>query len=244
MLLALDFDGTLAPIVPVPEDAASLPAAAAALRQLVDRRDTDIAIVSGRALEDVRERVGLPGLFYAGNHGMEIEGPGVERRHAEAERARPSLAACVRRLEPLAAAYAGVTVEDKGLTLSVHYRRVEDADAAQHVRQAVYEACGYDPALRLTEGKKIVEVRPAVEWDKGRAVQFLLESLEGSTGGAMPALFVGDDRTDEDAFRVLRGRGDGVVVHDPPPPDSAATAYLRSPEEVADLLAALAQPDA
>lgn len=239
LFVGLDFDGTLSPIVQRPEDARLLPAAVVALRRLEARPDTHVAIVSGRGLSDVRDRVGLDGLYYAGNHGLEIEGPGVRRMHPEAEAAAPLLRSCARSLASALDGEPGVQLEDKGLTLSVHYRRARRAGAADRVLEAVSEACG--GSLRTTVGKMVVEIRPAVAWDKGRAVVFLLEVVEGAHAGTVPALFVGDDRTDEDAFRVLVGRGAGVLVTEEPPGSTSALGYLRAPEEVVDLLEGLAR---
>ena len=102
---------------------------------------------------------------------------------------------------------------------------------------------GEHDTLRVTEGKELLEVRPAVDWHKGRAVEFLLDQIDPPQGS--PVLYIGDDRTDEDAFRALRARsgihGEGVAVGDPPPSDTAATAYVRTPGEVAKLLEALAE---
>src|SRR5690606_36240593 len=126
MLLALDFDGTLAPIVPQPDQATLLPGARRAIQRLLDRADTRIAIVSGRALADARERVGLQGVYYAGNHGLEIEGPDVERIHPEALAATHAVAECRAALEREFAAEPEVLVEDKHLSLSVHFRLMAD----------------------------------------------------------------------------------------------------------------------
>jgi trehalose-phosphatase len=240
MLLALDFDGTLAPIVPHPEDAAILAAARNAIGALAARGDTRVAIVSGRALADVRARVGIPSIYYAGNHGLEIEGPGLRRVLEEAERARPALAECARRVAALEREYAGVFLEDKRLSLSLHYRNLPDPSDETGVVRRVHELCAGIEGVRLTDGKKIVEVRPDVDWDKGRATVFLLDSLLRDAPAA-PVTFIGDDRTDEDAFRALGDRGEGVLVADPPPAETAAVAYLRSPLEVADLLNDLAR---
>jgi trehalose-phosphatase len=244
LFLALDFDGTLAPIVPSPA-AAALPAAArAALLRLAQRPDTDLAIVSGRALEDLRPRVGIPDLYYAGNHGLEIEGPGVQEVHQEATSARPDIVACAAVLRERLAGLEGAVLEDKGLTLSVHYRQAPDRATVERVRAVALESCAAAPGLRATEGKMVVEIRPAVDWDKGRAVRFLLEILGAAAPAAGPALFIGDDRTDEDAFRALDQRGDGVIVAPTPPALTAATAYLRSPAEVVCFLESLSLPAA
>ncbi len=237
MLVALDFDGTLSPIVARPEDAALLPAAAAALRRLAARSDTVVAIVSGRGLDDVRERVGLAGIYYAGNHGFEIEGPAVDRVHPAAAEARPALEAAAAALARSLADEPGTEVEDKGWTLSIHYRRAQREGAEARVRAAVSGAAART-GLRVTEGKKVFEVRPDVDWDKGAATRFLLDTV--APDGALPAIFVGDDRTDEDAFVVVRDLGGGIVVAHEPPPETAASSWLAGPPEVAELIRELA----
>jgi trehalose-phosphatase len=238
MLVALDFDGTLSPIVEQPESAALLEGMARPLRELVDRDDTIAAIVSGRGLADVRGRIGLDAFYYAGNHGFEIEGPGVDRVHEAAEAARPALESCARALVEALADEPGTQVEDKKWTLSIHYRRAERDGAESRVRAAIDAHCR-GPGLRVTEGKKIFEVRPDVAWDKGRATRFLLDVL--ADGADLPAIFIGDDRTDEDAFDVVRDLGGGIIVADPPPADTHAVAWLRDPHEVLILIRALAE---
>jgi trehalose-phosphatase len=243
MLVALDFDGTLSPIVARPEDATLLEEAGAPLRRLVSRSDTVVAIVSGRGLADVRDRVDLDGVFYAGNHGFEIEGPGVDRVHPAAAEARPKLERCIEGLESALSDEPGTQIEDKQWTLSLHYRRAERPGAEARVRAAIDVHCRR-PGLRVSEGKKVFEVRPDVDWHKGRATEFLLDVVERETGTAgLPAIFVGDDRTDEDAFAVVRERGGGIVVGDPPPADSRAVGWLRDPTEVASLIQELADAD-
>lgn len=240
LLVALDFDGTLAPIVPSPDEAALPEAARAALVSLARRADTDLAVISGRGLEDLRRRVGIPEIYYAGNHGLEIEGPGVQEVHRRAAEARPRIAACDARLRTLLRGEVGVLIEDKGLTLSIHYRQAQDPGAVDRVRDAIRGCAELLDGLRLTEGKKVFELRPDVDWDKGRATNFLLQILDAAAALAIPSIFIGDDRTDEDAFRAIRDRGDGIVVADDPDHDTAARAYLRSPAEVAALLESLA----
>jgi trehalose 6-phosphate phosphatase len=240
LLVALDFDGTLAPIAPHP-DAVRLPrAVAAALRALAARADTRVAVVSGRGLDDVRRHTAIEGLYYAGNHGMEIDGPDVREHHTEAADLRPALDGCLDEIRRQVGAVPGVVIEDKGLTLSVHYRLVPTEAEAAAVRTAVIAACGGAVSLRVTEGKRVVEVRPDVDWHKGRAILLLLDALTARAGAA-DALFIGDDVTDEDGFRALRSRGGaGIVVGDPPPAGTAATHFLRTTVEVADFLEALA----
>jgi trehalose 6-phosphate phosphatase len=236
LLVGLDFDGTLAPIVPVPDDAAMPETTRAVLHALTLRADTCVALVSGRGLADLSSRVRLDNVYLAGNHGLEIVGPDVHRMHPDAQAARPRLeeiAAVLRReLPPL----PGVIVEDKGLTLSVHYRMVEDDADAEDIRLRVKEHAGRYDDVVLTEGKKVVEIRPAVEWNKGLAFSFLRDTIEAARGRRGPAVFIGDDRTDEDVFRILGSTDCSIIVGDPPPQPTIAHALLPSPEAVAVFL--------
>jgi trehalose 6-phosphate phosphatase len=239
LVLLLDFDGTLAPIVDRPERAAIPPATRAALDRLRALPGVEVAVVSGRGMADVRERSALGDIAYAGNHGMEIHGAGIERVHPAAAAARPSLARAAAGLERALAGIDGAFLEDKGLTLSVHFRLAPAREG--EVREAVHRSAAAEPDLHVTEGKMVLEVRPRVEWDKGRAVAFLLEQMRPPAGA--PVLYLGDDRTDEDAFRALAAAwptGEGVWVTEAPAEGSAATCWLRSPAEVATLFEALA----
>lgn len=234
LVLLLDFDGTLSPIVENPEDAAITPDAQLAVTRLMNAGAT-IAIVSGRGLADARERLGLPSLAYAGNHGMEIEMPGLRQVHPEAAAARPSLDSVIERLGKELGGIPGTIIEDKGLTLSVHYRQVART-MVERVRAAVHEAGGAHSELKVTEGKEVLEVRPDVDWHKGRAVEFLLEKMRPPKGA--PILYIGDDRTDEDAFSALRevDGGEGVLVAEGGAGDTAASSFVKTTEEVAKLL--------
>jgi len=242
MVLLLDFDGTLAPIVERPETARIPQETRDALERLSEAQGTAIAVVSGRSLLDARHRVGLPALAYAGNHGMEIYGAGIHRVHEGAAEARPSLDLAAARLTAELRDVPGAIVENKRLTLSVHYRMVERA-RVKEVRRRVLAAVQERADLRTAEGEEVLEVRPRVDWHKGRAVEFLLEVLQ--VGEDALVLYLGDDATDEDAFRALRGWGageaEGIVVADPPPPGTAAHCYLRDPDEVGDLIGELAR---
>jgi trehalose 6-phosphate phosphatase len=235
LLVGLDFDGTLAPIVPVPDDAQMPETTRAVLAALARRGDTPVAIVSGRSLADLRARVPVADIYFAGNHGLEIEGPDVQRVHPDAAAARPLLERMAAELRRDLPALPGVIVEDKGLTLSVHYRMVHDEADGELIREQVRRHAQRQSGVTLTEGKKVVEIRPAVDWDKGRAFEFLRSSLEALHGRA-PALFIGDDRTDEDVFRVLGQTDCSVIVGDPPQHASSAQAMLPSTDVVAEFL--------
>ncbi|MBA2669319.1 MAG: trehalose-phosphatase [Gemmatimonadetes bacterium] len=240
LVLLLDFDGTLAPIVDRPDDA-ELPARTrTVLQRLLSRPGIRAAVVSGRGLEDARSRAGLPGIAYAGNHGMEIRGPDIQEVHAKAAAARPMLQQVLDTVEPRLAAIPGAIAEDKGLTLSIHYRMV-GRDRVAEVQTITREATAAHDGLRITEGKEVLEVRPRVDWHKGRAVEFLLKRFAPPPG--VPVLYFGDDTTDEDAFRVLLDRegGEGIRVADGETGTTAARSFVRDPGDVAQVLEALVE---
>ena len=240
MLLAFDFDGTLADIVPRPADAALHPSAADALRRLAARADTAVAIISGRALEDVRARVGIGGIYYSGNHGLEIEGPDLQRTADEAEALIPIVSEAAGRLRALESEVPGVEVEAKTLSLSVHYRRAATPEVGAVVRRAVEDVARGHDGLRIGEGKMVCELRPAIDWDKGKAALWLYESLRPRIGSEAPVVFIGDDVTDEDAFVAIRDIGLGILVASTLPARTAATVHLRSVAEVVEFAIGLA----
>jgi trehalose-phosphatase len=233
LALFLDYDGTLTPIVERPEDAVL----AAAMREVLQRvaKRYPVAIVSGRDLEDVRQRVGLDGVHYAGCHGFEIAGPRGNRVHGAAAAAAPQLAAAADQVAHEVKELPGVQLERKRFTLAVHYRRVREADV-KAVCEAVARAQARHPALRVISGKKVLELQPDVDWDKGRAVLWLIETL--GLEDALP-VYIGDDATDEDAFRALAHRGVGIAVQEVPRV-TAARYVLPDPDAVRELLSALA----
>jgi trehalose 6-phosphate phosphatase len=239
MLLGLDFDGTLAPIVPDPDDAALPDHVRPLLEALVARSDTRVALVSGRGVKDLRRRVDVDAAWYAGNHGLEIEGPGVRRVHDEAQEASQRLPGVVDLLRQQFAGSSDVIIEDKSLTVSIHYRIVTDERRAAEVRRIAHDCCRGVPGMRATDGRKVVEIGPDVAWHKGSALGFLRDRIVAPESGA-PVLFLGDDRTDEDAFHELGDDGWSIVVGDSPRADTAARASLASTAEVADFLRGLA----
>jgi len=235
--LFLDYDGTLSPLVARPELAVLPDAAREVLGRLAAR--FPVVIVSGRGREDVAARVGLPELVYAGSHGFDIAGPGagpgqlrlevgdevpaaIERAAGRLER---ELSGMIRR--------GGVIVEPKRFSLSVHFRLADAADVPA-IERVVDAALAAEPALRKGHGKKLFELRPDLDWDKGRALLWLLEELGLDAPDVLP-FYLGDDLTDEDAFRAVRGRGIGILVgemEEGPPRETAATYRLRDPAEV------------
>ena len=225
ILLFLDFDGTLAPIVSTPEVARASVEMLDLLSALAARKDFLISIVSGRMVDDVREKVNLPDIVYSGDHGLEIDGPGIRFRAPGAEAAEPALRDLLRTLAPRLQQMPGVWVENKGLTATVHYRLRPEAREA--VRAAVRAAAG---DFLVRDGKMAVEILPRVSWDKGRAVKAIRETL-GLPGDL--AIAIGDDATDEDMFAALP---DGLTVRVGSGIATRAGYAVASPDEVQEFL--------
>jgi trehalose 6-phosphate synthase/phosphatase len=205
LALLLDFDGTLARLVDDPARAEIPAAARTALARIARADRTLVAVISGRGLGDIRARVGLHGLVYAGNHGLEMSGPGWTWTHTGAAGAREALAAALAALRARLRRVPGMLIEDKGLSASVHYRRTP-APRVEEVRVAVLEEVTRVAGSGLTvrRGKQVLEIRPAVDWDKGAAARWLLARTFGdSWPSTTAAIYIGDDRTDEDAFMAL-----------------------------------------
>lgn len=202
LLILLDLDGTLAPIAPRPDDAEVPPDTRRLLEQLVASPDQHIAIVTGRSARDARRVLPIDGLWMIGNHGLEVVAPDGELTvDPQVAPFRPVLSRVARALESSLADIPGAMVEDKVWSLSVHYRLV-DPSAVPRIQREV-ETLALENALRMTEGKRIFEVRAPIRVDKGTAVSKLAQQV-GALGDHASLLFAGDDVTDEDAFRVLR----------------------------------------
>ena len=210
--LFLDFDGTLAPIVDDPGQAVMPEESREHLRALIRKPRFRVTVISGRSLADVERRVGLDQLIYAGNHGLEIRGPEVDFVEPDALSLVPRLQALARDLSVPLGHAPGSRVENKGLSLSVHYRKTREADRGK-VRRIVAE--GVAPVQDLFyvgEGLEVLEIRPRVEWTKGSAVRWILSSFMGTGGGAsretgtLP-IARSDDVTDPGTFTARWRKG-------------------------------------
>jgi alpha,alpha-trehalase len=235
--LFLDYDGTLTPIVRRPEEAL-LPSAMRDLLHDLSQRCTT-SIVSGRDRVDVEHLVGLKGLFYAGSHGFDIHGPGgLALQHPEATEALPELAAAEREITEGIRGIAGAHVERKRFGVALHYREVADEEIPR-VEDCLLGVHSQHPTLRKMSGKKVFELQPDVEWNKGKAVRWLLDALALDPARTL-SIYIGDDVTDEDAFHELQllGASLGLRVGDPVA-DSYASHFLRDCREVQQFLVAL-----
>ncbi|CAN7066239.1 hypothetical protein IGI04_039850 [Brassica rapa subsp. trilocularis] len=256
--LFLDYDGTLSPIVEEPDAAYMSSDMRTAVQNVAKYFPT--AIISGRSRDKVYEFVGLSELYYAGSHGMDIMSPaGESLNHKHLSRTvsineqgkdvnlfqtasefLPMIDKVFCSLVESTKDIKGVKVEDNRFCISVHYRNVEEKNWTL-VAQCVDDVIRTYPKLRLTYGRKVLEICPVIDWDKGKAVTFLLESLGLNNCEDVLPIYVGDDRTDEDAFKVLRdgpNHGYGVLVSAMPKVSNAFYS-LRDPSEVMEFLKAL-----
>lgn len=239
VLLISDYDGTLTPIVDKPELAILSPEIRKLLRRLAKNRRYTVGIVSGRALPDLKGKIGLDGIIYAGNHGLEIEGFGSSFLEPIAEEMRPFLSMLNQALSATLRGIKGVFVENKGLSLSVHYRMVKGTEEKRvtDAFERITDPLHVMGKIRITRGKKVYEIRPPVDWDKGKAIAWLIARLKDSSrkGGVLP-VYLGDDLTDEDGFKLInKNNGISIFVGGESFP-SVARYFLKSPEEVAQFM--------
>ncbi len=231
----LDYDGTLTPIVSQPENAWLSDSMRQALRELAAR--APVAILSGRDLDDVRRRVDIDSIVYGGSHGFDIAGPGGLRRQMATE-FLPNLDMAEKELHEAFDGIPGARVERKLFSIASHYRNAKENDVPA-LERAVRAVTARHSELRRIDGKKVYELLPAIDWNKGKAVAWLLETLglESRSGGIRP-IYIGDDRTDEDAFRALQHRGVGILVTEQSQPTTARYS-LKNPAQVEGFLRAL-----
>ncbi|XP_057421138.1 probable trehalose-phosphate phosphatase J [Lotus japonicus] len=250
IVMFLDYDGTLSPIVQDPDRAFMSDSMRKTVRKLA--RCFPTAIVSGRCKDKVYNFVRLAELYYAGSHGMDISGPTRDSKNHKDKKAEavlfqpasdflPMMNVVYHRLVENTKSIPGSKVEDNKFCLSVHFRCVDEkkwSELAHQVRSVLKEY----PELRLSQGRKVLEIRPSIKWDKGKALEFLLESLGFANCNDVFPVYIGDDKTDEDAFKKLRDRGQGFgILVSKFPKDTAASYSLQEPNEVMDFLQRLVE---
>src|SRR5882724_4892330 len=237
LAIFLDYDGTLTPIVSRPEDAWLSESMRQTLQSLAAR--VPVAILSGRDLDDVRGRVLVDGIVYAGSHGFDIAGAGGLRRELGAAYLSV-LDTAETELREALDEIPDAQLERKHFSVAAHYRNVNENDAFR-VALAVDAVAARHRELRKMDGKKVYELLPDIDWNKGKAVLWLLENL-GLERAKVRPIYIGDDRTDEDAFHALEKSGVGILVSEQPRP-TAASYSLKDPAEVErflrELIAAL-----
>ncbi|KAL1290040.1 hypothetical protein HN51_058408 [Arachis hypogaea] len=250
IVMFLDYDGTLSPIVEDPDRAFMSNSMRKTVRKLA--RYFPTAIVTGRCKDKVYNFVRLAELYYAGSHGMDIKGPTRTSKYNRDSNAEgvlfqpaseflPMIDEVYQQLMDKTKSTPGAKVENNKFCVSVHFRCVDEKKWTELLHQVQSVLKEY-PKLRLTQGRKVVEIRPTIKWDKGKALEFLLESLGFANCNDVFPIYIGDDRTDEDAFKKLRDRGQGLgVLVSKFPKDTSASYSLQEPNEVMEFLQRLVE---
>lgn len=239
IILLTDFDGTLTPIREHPDLAVLSEEARNVLLKFSRNRTFFLGIITGRSLRQIKKLVNIPGVLYAANHGIELEGPGIRFSSSEAKKARCNLWHMYMRLFKSLRHIEGVYLEDKGYTISLHYRLVKKASDVEFITKtldSIIKPYLERKMLFLTTGKMVYEIRPPVKWNKATTIQWLLTNyfpLEFS-GDAL-LVYLGDDQADIEVFTALDGKRLTIYVGTPSD-TSAADYYVNSPDEVKTFL--------
>jgi len=242
ILLLSDYDGTLTPIVGRPDEAILPPEVRGELRALAQKPAFSVGIISGRSLSEVKALVGIEGIYYAGNHGLEIEGPGFKFINPAAKATQTEIKDLARQFSAKLSDIEGVIVENKGLSLSIHYRLVKKSEenTVAEIFHQIASPLLSKGKIRVTSGKKVWEVRPPIDWHKGKAVETIMKEIKAFLKcEQLPIIYLGDDTTDEDVFRIIhRPEGWSIFVGEENP-SSKADYFLNSTLEVEAFLSRL-----
>ena len=235
--LFIDYDGTLTPIVKYPDKAVIPEDMRNILRDLSTKRGYSIGIISGRALKDIKRMVGLERIIYVGNHGLEIEGSKIKFESQISSQLFSIIRNLKEELTNKLSKIKGIFVEDKDVTLSVHYRLATRSSylLAKKIIEEVIQPFLVRNKIKVSYGKKVIEIKPPVQWNKGRVVAWLLARQTFILGDhpIMP-IYLGDDVTDEDAFGMLKNKG--LTIYVGKPKKSQAKYYLKDTREVFEFL--------
>jgi trehalose-phosphatase len=217
VLLLLDFDGTLAEFHVDPSAVRLSDSRRALLQSIAARPGFTLAIVTGRRIADVRERSGAgPTVFYAGLHGLEIDGPGLRFTHQAVSLAAPTIGVFQQELREAVCGLPGVFIEDKGFSAVLHVRGASKSDrwhatARFHALAEPYVRAG---VLRLLRGDEIIEALPNIDWTKGDAVRCIVRHVDAQMHQPVWPIYIGDDATDEDGFEAIGDGGLTISVSD------------------------------
>lgn len=231
--LFLDFDGTLVPIKKFPEECYLSSDIEKLLKSILDSKKSVVTVLSGRSLSDLKKRLSLRGIFYAGNHGLEISGPGIRFTHKDACLAKPALDNTFSNLQKEIGGREGVLIENKSFSIALHYRNAPK-ETIPLIRKLFYRVIVKEPAytqsFTVMKGKKVLELLPRVSWNKGAAALHIMKKLDEKY---LPVC-VGDDTTDETLFEAFRETG--ITIRVGPSRKTAAGFYLKNQREISLLL--------
>ncbi|QCE02579.1 trehalose-phosphatase [Vigna unguiculata] len=260
IVVFLDYDGTLSPIVDDPDKAYMSDVMRAAVREIAYCFPT--AIVSGRCKDKVYEFVKLRNVYYAGSHGMDISTPsgsskcedqkhqikGVDEKGNHvvhfhpAKEFLPTIQEIIKVLKENIRRIKGSMIEDNMFCVTIHYRCVKNEEDISVLREMVESTMKSYPSFHISSGRKVMEIRPNVNWDKGCALMYLLDTLGFDNFNNVLPIYLGDDRTDEDAFKVIRHIGQGFpIVVSSIAKETQASYSLRDPSDVLAFLIRLAR---
>ncbi|NIM03824.1 trehalose-phosphatase [bacterium] len=229
ILLLLDFDGTLIPIAKRPEEAKLPSEMEGILKFLARKKRFEVAIISGRSLSDLKQKIKIRNIIYVGNHGLEMERKGKKFIYPQASKSIPTMKELKKILKARLSSIKGTIVEDKIVGIAVHYRTVKNSDVPElkrRVRQ-IFRPFMEKKEIKIGHGKKMLEARPPIMWDKGKVASMLVDSFKRDKP---LSFYLGDDKTDEDAFSALDGKGITVFVGKPG--KSKANFFLKNVGEV------------
>ena len=229
IVLFFDYDGTLTPIVKKPEDAILSGEMKDVLKQCAE--GFTVAVVSGRDMDNVKSLVDIDGIIYAGSHGFRISGPdGLYLEHENSLEMTPKFDHIENELNIALINSKGVQIERKRYAIAIHYRNAPEEDLPA-ITQKVESIIALHHGFKKGEGKKVLEIKPDIDWHKGKAIIWILEKLGFADNPDIIPIYIGDDVTDEDAFRSIKNSGIGILVgfHDQP---TAAAFHLKSVYQV------------
>ncbi|GLI52460.1 trehalose-phosphatase [Thermodesulfovibrio yellowstonii] len=202
IFILFDFDGTLVPLMKNPDDCYLPDHIKEDFNQI--KKKAKIGIISGRDLEDLKKRISVEGIYYSGSHGLQIEGPDIKYINSDAERLKSVLDEVYTKVKNLSYKISGTIVERKSLSFALHYRQV-DVKLRRELKNLFFGVLSSfgDRNIKILKGKMVFEVLPAIDWNKGKTVSFILEK----SGRKNLPIFVGDDITDETVFKEIKDEG-------------------------------------
>lgn len=229
-ILMLDFDGTLVPIVQSPEEAKLSIETRNLLQKLCQKHNLYLVIISGRELEDIKKKIGLPDIIYGGNHGLEGEIFHKKYSYPIASKTVSTLKKIQKSLDKIASQFAGVIIEDKGIVLSFHYRLVgKKVPEVKSLFKKTLKPYIKDKSISIIAGKMVFDIRPKVNWNKGSFAELVINQIFMQTKTIPVVIFIGDDKTDEDVFRIVKK---GITIKVGGAYQSSANYTLKNTNEV------------
>jgi len=238
IFLFLDYDGTLAPLAATPKKAGIPEGTMSLLEKIAENYRFKLAFISGRKLKDIENKTPLKNALHSGNHGLEIEGRGFNLQGVISRKTKTAIRRIAREFAKRTSPLKGVLIEDKGVTVSLHYRLADKKDMPQvnDIFKKTVQPYVRRGLVKINPAKMVYEVRPPVDWDKGKAIQWIFERYKASSGSKnIVPVFIGDDSPDEPAFVAVRKEG-GITVRVGNAPVSRAEYYVRSIKEVPEFL--------